>query len=104
MVFLLCCAGINDIDVSAADYFKSYLNELYRRYPDEIIIVLTDIKIKVKKILTKSHIIQNTNPIKANSNRYLIPAMNVFWDITHAVDKWVEHNDKFISDSSYKLP
>ena len=88
---VLCFAGINDIDVSAADFLHSFLKELVKKYRDEIHIVLTDVKDQPKDVLTRCCIIENHDK-SIGSRGIIIARSQIFVNISQAVDAWIATN------------
>ena len=58
---LLCCAAINDIDASAAEYLRLYFTSLNAKYSG-MVITLCDVKQQVKQVMMKSKVIQEGDP------------------------------------------
>ena len=94
-MLLLCCSGINDIDVSAIDQLSLFFDDLRNKYNIKTVnnfeIAISDLKDNTKETLIRAELIevgQENIDIIRNTMSRDENYVHVFWDVHHAMYWW----------------
>lgn len=94
---VLCCAAINDVDASAAEYLRLYLDGLDKKHGERMIIGWTDLKSNVRQVLIRSGILCEP-ALLADTLDDETSLQHTFLTVQQAVNQWTNNPTERLSE------